>query len=266
MMGSSVGSVSLLMVVLLATLGLDHMAAGGCAGRCCHSRDWSCLSTDWSMQRVYGTCFCDDTCARTRDCCFDYFTECPAQDCVVSSWSHWSGCAQPCRLSTRVRVRHVQRQPGNGGEPCPDLEQRAGCLEYRDHTGRRCGPDTGPAFITSMEFGKGRPTHDSYGNPLNPGFCVEFTLQSRTAHCTVENRPHTHWMRYITEGFNVCVACQPPAMHNNTGSCQGDGLQSDKEAVLHWQALGNPRCGGTWRKVQKTQHCHCPPQHSFVFI
>ncbi|CAL8399797.1 unnamed protein product [Gadus morhua 'NCC'] len=266
-MGSGAGSASLLgAVVLLAVLGPDHLAEGGCAGRCCHSRDWSCLSTDWSMQRVYGTCFCDDTCARTRDCCFDYFTECPAQDCVVGPWGPWSGCARPCRPSTRGRRRRVEQQPANGGAACPRLEERAGCLEYRDHTGGRCGPDLGPAFITSMAFGQKRPTHDSYGTPLDPGFCVEFTLQSRTAHCAVETRPHTHWTRYITEGFTVCVACQLPAMHNNTGSCQGDGLQSDKEAVLHWQALEVPRCAGTWRKVHKTQRCRCPPQHSFVFI
>lgn len=59
-------------------------------------------------------------------------------------------------------------------------------------------------------------------------FCVEFKLESRTPHCTVENRPYTHWMRYITEGFKVCVVCEPPAMRNNSGSCQGDGQESNK--------------------------------------
>ncbi len=63
-------------------------------------------------------------------------------------------------------------------------------------------------------------------------FCVEFTLESRTPHCTVENRPHTHWMRYITEGFKVCVACEPPALQNKSGSCQGDGQESDKYEVM----------------------------------
>lgn len=57
---------------------------------------------------------------------------------------------------------------------------------------------------------------------------MEFALESRTPHCTVENRPHTHWMRYIAEGFRVCVACEPPAMRNTSGSCQGDGQESDK--------------------------------------
>lgn len=69
-------------------------------------------------------------------------------------------------------------------------------------------------------------------------FCMEFALESRTPHCTVENRPHTHWMRYITEGFKVCVACEPPAMRNKSGSCQGDGQESDKyEVMKHYTGL-----------------------------
>uniref|UniRef100_A0A3B4EU16 Somatomedin B and thrombospondin type 1 domain containing n=1 Tax=Pundamilia nyererei TaxID=303518 RepID=A0A3B4EU16_9CICH len=236
--------------------GENHLVSGGCSGKCCRGRDTNCLTTDWRMDRVHGTCYCDEGCVRTKDCCFDYFTECPAQDCVVSDWSFWSGCAKPCQPSVRIRVRHIEQQPHNSGQPCPGLEQRAGCREYRDHLGRHCGFNSGPAFITSMAFAKGRPK-----------FCVEFKLESRTPHCTVENRPHTLWMRYITEGFNVCVACEPPAMRNNTSSCQGDGQESDKYAtVLHWQAVGNPQCSGTWKKIQKTQRCACPPQHSFVFI
>lgn len=39
-----------------------------------------------------------------------------------------------------------------------------------------------------------------------------------------------------------------------------------RQAVLHWQAAGNPRCYGTWRKIQRMQQCDCPPQHTFVFI
>ncbi|XP_026036595.1 somatomedin-B and thrombospondin type-1 domain-containing protein [Astatotilapia calliptera] len=264
MMGFSVQFACWLLVVF--ALGENHLVSGGCSGRCCRGRDTNCLTTDWRMDRAHGTCYCDEGCVRTKDCCFDYFTECPAQDCVVSDWSFWSGCAKPCQPSVRIRVRHIEQQPHNSGQPCPGLEQRAGCREYRDHLGRHCGFNSGPAFITSMAFAKGRPKHDSYGNPLNPGFCVEFKLESRTPHCTVENRPHTLWMRYITEGFNVCVACEPPAMRNNTSSCQGDGQESDKETVLHWQAVGNPQCSGTWKKIQKTLRCACPPQHSFVFI
>ncbi|XP_061569501.1 somatomedin-B and thrombospondin type-1 domain-containing protein [Cololabis saira] len=261
------GSAELICWVLVAsTLGHNHLVTGGCSGKCCRSRDLSCSSTGWRMDRVYGTCYCDEGCVRTKDCCFDYYTECPAQDCTVSDWSFWSGCAKPCQPSVRVRVRHVEQQPGNSGKACPSLEERAGCREYRDHQGSHCGRSSGPAFITSMEFGKGRPKHDSYGNPLDHGFCMEFKLESRTPQCSAENRPHTLWTRYIAEGFKVCVACEPPSLQNSSSSCQGDGQESHNEAVLHWQAVGNPRCSGTWKKVQKTQQCTCPPQHSFVFI
>uniref|UniRef100_A0A1A8MHP5 Somatomedin B and thrombospondin, type 1 domain containing n=1 Tax=Nothobranchius pienaari TaxID=704102 RepID=A0A1A8MHP5_9TELE len=253
-------------LLVLSTLGQNRLVAGGCSRRCCRGKDLSCSTTDWRMDRVYGKCYCDEDCVKTKDCCFDYFTECPAQDCAVSDWSFWSSCTKPCQPSVRVRVRHIEQRPSNSGVSCPRLEERAGCREYRDHRDSHCGRNSGPAFISSMGFGRGRPKHDSYGNPLDPGFCVEFQLESRTPHCTVENQPHTLWMRYITEGFKVCVACQPPALRNNSNSCQGDGQESDKEAVLHWQAVGNPRCRGTWKKVHRTVKCTCPTQHSFVFI
>ncbi|XP_029004878.1 somatomedin-B and thrombospondin type-1 domain-containing protein [Betta splendens] len=253
-------------LLLVSRLGSQHAVSGGCLGKCCRGRDLGCFTTDWRMDRVYGTCFCDEGCVRTKDCCFDFFTTCPAQDCVMSDWSSWSGCAKPCEPSARVRVRRIEHQPRNSGEACRRLEERAGCMEYRDPRGDQCGLNSGPAFITSMKFGEGRPEHDTYGKPLDPGFCVEFTLESRTPHCTVENRPHTHWMRYITEGFKVCVVCEPPAMRNNSGSCQGDGQESNKGALLRWQAVGNPQCHGTWKRIQRSQRCNCPPQHSFIFI
>uniref|UniRef100_A0A3P9I799 Somatomedin B and thrombospondin type 1 domain containing n=1 Tax=Oryzias latipes TaxID=8090 RepID=A0A3P9I799_ORYLA len=263
MVGSSAGLACWLLLAI--TLAQNSLVTGGCSGKCCWGRDLSCYTSDWRMDRSYGTCYCDESCVKTKDCCFDYFTECPARDCVVSDWSHWSGCAKPCQLSVRSRVRHVKQKPSNGGEPCPRLEERAGCKEYRDHRGSRCGRNSDPAFITSMQFGKGRPKRDSYGNPLDPGFCMELKLESRTPPCMAENRPHTLWMRYIAEGFKVCVACEPPASQNRS-LCQGDGQDSDKQAVLHWQAAGNPQCYGTWRKIQKMQQCDCPPQHTFVFI
>lgn len=67
----------------------------------------------------------------------------PARDCAVSDWSFWSGCAEPCQPSVRVRVRHIEQQPSNSGEPCPSLEQRGGCREYRDRQGGHCGLNSG---------------------------------------------------------------------------------------------------------------------------
>ncbi|KAJ0022960.1 hypothetical protein NQD34_015094 [Periophthalmus magnuspinnatus] len=273
-MSSTVESVYLLLVLY----SLGQSAFGGCAGKCCRGRDMNCLTTDWRMDRVYGTCYCDESCGQTRDCCFDYFTECPAQDCAVSEWSFWSGCAKQCQPSMRVRVRHTERQPSNSGEPCPALEQRAGCKQYRDNKGRPCAAnsgqeDTGSEILYSstirlnvhpLIYVSNDVVTLPYPSPCS--FCVEFMLESRTLHCSLQNRPQTHWMRYITEGFRVCVACEPPAMRNNSARCQGDGQDADKDAVLHWQALGSPQCSGTWKKVQKSKHCNCPPQHSFVFI
>lgn len=77
MMGSSVEFACLLLVV--STLGKNHLVSGGCSGKCCRGRDLSCSTTDWRMDRVYGTCYCDEGCIRTKDCCFDYFTECPGE-------------------------------------------------------------------------------------------------------------------------------------------------------------------------------------------
>lgn len=76
-MGSSVEFACL--VLMVAALGENHFASGGCAGKCCKGRDLGCVVTDWRMDRAYGTCYCDETCVRTKDCCFDYFAECPGE-------------------------------------------------------------------------------------------------------------------------------------------------------------------------------------------
>uniref|UniRef100_A0A9J8B757 Somatomedin B and thrombospondin type 1 domain containing n=1 Tax=Cyprinus carpio carpio TaxID=630221 RepID=A0A9J8B757_CYPCA len=268
-------------LVVAALFGMYQFADGGCSGRCCEGTDFTCVTTDWRMDRVYGMCYCDERCLKTKDCCFDYPTECPAQPCVVSEWSHWSGCAQHCQPSFRVRRRSVERLPQNSGQACPRLEEQAGCMEYQDRQGQFCtsvqdvyrwnsnrdcvGLIPGAAFITTMEYSKGR-THDLYGAPMDAGFCMEFKMESLTPQCMVENRPYTRWMQYLREGYSVCVACQPPAMNNHSRSCQGDGNLAERDELLHWQAVGSPRCRGTWRKVQRLQHCSCPQVHSFIFI
>lgn len=54
-------------------------ALAGCAdaGRCCPGRDPACFASGWRQDRVYGTCFCDQACRVTGDCCFDYARACP---------------------------------------------------------------------------------------------------------------------------------------------------------------------------------------------
>lgn len=61
----------------------------------------------------------------------------------MGGWSFWSGCAESCRPSVRARARHIELQPSNSGKPCPSLQQRSGCMEYRDRQGKHCGHNTG---------------------------------------------------------------------------------------------------------------------------
>ncbi|KAF7662940.1 hypothetical protein LDENG_00223550 [Lucifuga dentata] len=104
-------------------------------GLCCTGRDPSCISTGWRSDRSYGTCFCDQACVLTLDCCHDYNTACPAVSCVVSEWTEWSDCAEPCRATVRRRRRTILQEPLNAGKPCPHLEEKAGCADYHSQQG-----------------------------------------------------------------------------------------------------------------------------------
>ncbi|XP_064863784.1 somatomedin-B and thrombospondin type-1 domain-containing protein [Oncorhynchus nerka] len=324
-----------LLLVAAVVLGLYHiLVEGGCAGKCCGGSDITCVTADWRMDRVYRACYCDEGCLRTKDCCYDYPTECPAQSCVVTAWSHWSGCAQPCQRARRNRQRHIVQEPKNSGDPCPNLEEQAGCMDYQSHQGEVCSQNTGSGWLLTYHLGTVRvhwppclldmgtteglvassdmgtteglvlvlttgdpasstlcgvdmgtcemshmifqktlclsPSSVPFLRPLPPSpsvrFCMEYKMESLTPHCRAETRPHARWMQYLREGHVVCVACRPPAMRNRSGSCQGDGQESDSEELLHWLAVGNSRCRGTWKKVQRTAHCSCPHVHSFLFI
>ncbi|NXD72838.1 SBSPO protein, partial [Eolophus roseicapillus] len=112
---------------------------GSCSGRCCEGRNAACVGEGWREGGGYGTCYCDGGCRRTGDCCHDHGQACPALPCVVGEWSHWSGCAEQCQPDLRIRRRYVQQEPRNGGEPCPALEEKAGCLEYLTYQGEDCG-------------------------------------------------------------------------------------------------------------------------------
>ncbi|KAF2981978.1 hypothetical protein EK904_011932 [Melospiza melodia maxima] len=190
--------------------------------------------------------------------------------CIVGEWSHWSGCAEQCHPGLRVRRRYVQQEPHNGGEPCPALEEKAGCLEYLTYQGEDCGHEHVPAFITTSEYGKERKRRAA--SSLWPSdkeaagrYCVEFRTESLSQHCALETRPHARWMRYLREGHTVCVACQPPAMGPATHRCSGDGHGAHGDKILHWEAIGNSQCQGTWKKIRQLDHCSCPLVHSFIF-
>uniref|UniRef100_A0A8B9S3R0 SMB domain-containing protein n=1 Tax=Apteryx owenii TaxID=8824 RepID=A0A8B9S3R0_APTOW len=210
----------------------------------------------WRPDGSHGPCYCDQACAHTLDCCHDYAQACPVISCVVSQWSVWSGCAEPCKTTYRVRRRHVVQEPRNGGEPCPPLEERAGCVEYWSQQGAECKQSLSKsaANVTVSEVGE------------DSGYCVEFQLMAITQGCLHSHRSYTHWMRYLREGHTVCVECQHPALDSSSLHCYGDGSGSKRNQLLHWQAVGNLQCRGTWKRIRQLDTCSCPSVHSFLFI
>ncbi|KGL78964.1 Somatomedin-B and thrombospondin type-1 domain-containing protein, partial [Tinamus guttatus] len=91
-------------------------------------------------------------------------------------------------------------------------------------------------------------------------YCVEFRTERLSQHCARERRPHARWMQYLREGHTVCVA-----RDTGTQRCAGDGHNADGDKILHWEAVGNSRCQGTWKKVRQLEECSCPAVHSFIF-
>ncbi|XP_061322027.1 SCO-spondin-like isoform X2 [Pezoporus flaviventris] len=101
-------------------------ASGSCRHRCCPGRNNAC----WVLGVRRAHCYCDSYCQRTGDCCQDYHSVCrrAAVGCAVGPWGPWSGCSSPCGVGSKARSRQVTVPPRHGGEPCPDLKQRRGCL------------------------------------------------------------------------------------------------------------------------------------------
>ncbi|CAM5095785.1 unnamed protein product [Natator depressus] len=252
----------------LLLLLLAPSSEAGCAelGRCCRGRDLACVSSGWRPDRSHGACYCDQACPRTMDCCHDYPQACPEVSCAVSEWSDWSGCAEPCQATYRVRRRHVVQEPRNGGEACPPLEEKAGCVEYRNQEGAECKQSLIPALITTGGYGRARKKRAASSDNEGAGYCVEFQITAIMEGCLQGNSSYTQWMRYLSEGHTVCVECQHPALDSRSLHCYGDGSGSKKNRLLHWQAMGNPQCRGTWRRVRQLDTCSCPSVHSFLFI
>ncbi|NXB42924.1 SBSPO protein, partial [Leucopsar rothschildi] len=99
---------------------------GSCRQRCCPGRNNAC----WTPGARRARCYCDSYCQRTGDCCRDYLATCRRAEvgCAVGPWGPWSGCSSRCGVGSRARSRQVTVPPRHGGDPCPDLKQRRGCL------------------------------------------------------------------------------------------------------------------------------------------
>lgn len=49
------------------------------------------------------------------------------QDCVVSTFSYWSGCDSACQTPNKTRTRHVIVPPRHRGSHCPELSEMVTC-------------------------------------------------------------------------------------------------------------------------------------------
>ncbi|KAM9589619.1 somatomedin-B and thrombospondin type-1 domain-containing protein-like [Trichechus inunguis] len=234
----------------------------GCAalGRCCPGRDPTCAA------RGSSRCFCDEACGAARDCCADYARVCPAVSCMVAEWSDWSRCAEPCQVSYRIHQRHVLQEPGNGGAPCPPLEERAGCMEYWSRQGVECQQSLLPALITTGSYGKERKKWGVPKEQESIGYCVRFRLGPIPGSCRQVRAPHAQWKRYLTQGHTVCVRCEWPAQDARSRRCYGDGGGTGGNQLLLWQAAGHARCRGSWERLRQLRNCVCPAVHSLGFI
>lgn len=51
-------------------------------------------------------------------------------DCVVTAWTDWGTCSEPCGGGTQTRARTITTPPSGGGLPCPnDLSENQPCNE-----------------------------------------------------------------------------------------------------------------------------------------
>lgn len=95
--------------------------------------DGSKSMTDYRYVITNKTCFCDEHCVVTNDCCPDYHELCDPRtvDCEVNEWGPWTSCSQPCGQGWKVRRRSILKRPGLGGKRCPTLEERRSCYNYK---------------------------------------------------------------------------------------------------------------------------------------
>ncbi|XP_058707053.1 somatomedin-B and thrombospondin type-1 domain-containing protein-like isoform X3 [Poecile atricapillus] len=211
-----------------------------------------------------------------------------AVGCAVGPWGPWSGCSSPCGVGSRARSRQVTVPPRHGGDPCPDLKQRRGCLGQHPACGTAkgnvgcllpscvvipvcCRPGVSliiPVPLTAAllpEVAKILPSSFSQdfrdpwrraGLPLPEepsGYCGYFRLTQVGPPCRGRA-----WSRRLHRDKQVCVECRGNLPHH----CTGHGLQG---ARSFWVAASVVGCQGSWVQEGLQEGCVCsPPALMFV--
>ncbi|XP_039416989.1 LOW QUALITY PROTEIN: somatomedin-B and thrombospondin type-1 domain-containing protein-like [Corvus cornix cornix] len=234
-------------------------ATGSCRHRCCPGRNNAC----WAPGTRRALCYCDSYCQRTGDCCQDYPATCrrAAVGCSVGPWGPWSGCSSPCGVGSRARSRQVTVPPRHGGDPCPDLKQRRGCLGQHP----TCGTAKEVAKILPSSFSQDLrdpwqraglllPEEPS-GSPL-PSYCGYFRLTQVGPPCRGQA-----WSRRLHRDKQVCVECWGNLSQRHP-HCTGHGLQG---ARTFWVAASVVGCQGSWVQEGLQEGCVCSPP-ALIFV
>ncbi|XP_068767605.1 somatomedin-B and thrombospondin type-1 domain-containing protein-like, partial [Struthio camelus] len=243
----------LLLAAAACLAGAAGAAEAGCGHRCCPGRNNECSAPGGGRAR----CYCDTYCEKAGDCCEDYQAACrrAAPDCVVGPWGPWSGCSSPCGVGSRARARHVALPPRPGGQPCPDLKQRRGCLgdDALCRTAREVAKILPDSF--KRELGDARPGAPALRPPGPPSYCGYFRLTQVAAACG-----RRAWSSRLRPGRRVCVECRRAAA--GRPRCGGDGLPG---ARTFWTAAAVAGCQGSWVREALREPCACPPR-SLLFV
>ncbi|XP_037231098.1 somatomedin-B and thrombospondin type-1 domain-containing protein-like isoform X2 [Falco rusticolus] len=179
-----------------------------------------------------------------------------AVGCTVGPWGPWSRCSSPCGVGSKARSRQVTVPPQHGGEPCPDLKQRRGCLG--EHP--TCGTAKEVAKILPDSFSRDfRDPWRRAGRLLleePSGYCGYFRLTQVGPLC--HGRA---WSRRLRRDKQVCVKCRGGTSHRRP-HCIGHGLQG---ARTFWVAASVLGCQGSWVQEGLRQGCACPPP-ALIFV
>ncbi|XP_054075389.1 SCO-spondin-like isoform X1 [Rissa tridactyla] len=240
---------------LLAT-GYLAGAAGGCWHQCCPGRNNTC----WASGSHRARCYCDSYCERTGDCCEDYRAVCrhAAVGCVVGPWGRWSRCSSLCGVGSKARSRQVTVPPRHGGEPCPDLKQRRGCLG--EHP--TCGTAKGNAGPTGMATSLVRdcprcPSRGVFNHPCPPPWlllCQKWpryylTPSARTSGIPGGEMGSCCRRNCLGKAPLPWAGLDPPAAPGQAGVCQVPGRNIPPPSSLHrtWAARSQDILGGCFR-------------------
>lgn len=97
-------------------------------------------------------------------------------------------------------------------------------------------------------------------------YCGTYKITESSYKCTNTTQDHHAWANVLKAGDEVCVECQPFAMHKHFGMrCKGHGVPGK---VTRWRAIDVPHCNGRWelKTVERSCTCNVHKNKDFIFI